>query len=113
MVTKLGILVTVADQVGSIALHVSRRGHELRFGTGFQPVGELFAGTHHMIQDLTLLIDLDGIDSVVAAAIALLGDGLSERFVQPPNAGFDQFTKMQDHRRLDELPAKLPHDPRK
>src|SRR5688572_29403083 len=85
---ELGILVTVADDemIGAFAEREHRL--ELRFASTLQPHPVRCPELHDLLDDVSLLIDLDRVDRGVAALVSELLNGrpelLAQRFYPRP-----------------------------
>ena len=76
------VLVAVADEEGLGIFQVGEGGEELGTGSGFEAVVVAAPEFHDFLNDLLLLVDLDGIDAAVLATVAALFNGMSKGAVE-------------------------------
>ncbi len=96
-VDEFAVLVAVADEQTAIA-QGSEGENELGLAAGFQAVAVGGAEMGDLLDDLRLLIDLDGKDAAVFAAVAGLADGGAEGLVEQGDAGIEEIFDAQQHR---------------
>ena len=68
------VLETVADD-RRVVVGQRHHGHQFRFGAGFQPEAERLAEFEHLFHHLALLVDLDRVNTAIAALVLVLVDG--------------------------------------
>jgi hypothetical protein len=104
------VFVAVADdQRLRIGMH-GQAGEDLRLRPYLDAVMERPAGVENLLDDFTKLIDLEGKDAAVEAAIVLFGDGAIEGAVERLDAMPQQVLKTDQKRGGKTLRLRLAHD---
>ncbi len=94
----LSVFEPVADDqlVGGLDGHRHNR-QQLGLGSDLEPVPELVPVACDLLDDMVLLIHLDGIRGKVLAFIVVLGDGTIECLADGPEAMVDNVSESQQH----------------
>jgi hypothetical protein len=94
------VLVAVADQIGLGVVQIGKRRDQLGLRAGLEPVMVALAEFGDLLDHLALLVDLDRIDSAVAALVAEFLDRRGERLVEFGDARMQQVAETQQHRQV-------------
>src|SRR5262249_23373169 len=95
------VLEAVADDGRVAAIGQGQDGQQLGLAAGFQAEVVGLAEVENFLDDLALLIDLDGIDAAIAALVLELLDGLFEGIVQFADAVAQNVGEAEQDRQLD------------
>src|SRR5262249_47824076 len=95
------ILETVAYDGRLQAVGLSQDGKQFRLGTCFQAEIKWLAEIENFLNDVALLVDLDGIHTAVFALIAKLSNGVFEGLVDLAHPVAEDVGKAQQDRQLD------------
>ncbi len=107
----LVVLEAVADD-GALALAARQgeRREQLGLAAHLEAEAEAGAVAVDLVDDVALLVDLDGKDGVVAAAVAVLADGVLEGLVDLLQAVLEQVGEAQQQRRREAAGVQAVHD---
>ncbi len=97
---ELGVLESIADD-GGVVVGQRRHGHQLGLRSRFQPELERFSEIENFLDDLALLVHLDGIHAHVIAGVFVLGDGGLKRLVDVLQAMPQDVPKPHERRQAD------------
>ncbi len=98
-VDELLVLVAVADDVGFRVVHVRQGGDELRLAPGLQAVVVLGPEVADLVDDLLLLVDLDGVHAAVASLVPGVADRLLEALIEVRDGRVQEIAEAQEHRK--------------
>ena len=90
---KLFILIAIADNVGFRIVHIRQRRNEFGLRAGFQTVVVGPAKGDHVLHRLLLLVDLDGVNAPIDAAVLVVGNRLGKGFVDDLDARGEDVAK--------------------
>ena len=95
---EFAVFVAVADDERPWLGEHGEGDHQFGFGAGFEAVLPGFAEADDVFDDLRLLVDFDGEDAAVFAAVVAVGDGFGEAFVDEFYLVFQQVLHAQHDR---------------
>ncbi len=101
------VLEAVADDGGFVVAYQGHHREQLGLGTGFDTEAVFAAEVEDLLDDVALLVDLDGVDATVEALVVVLADGVGEGFVDAGDAVFEDVGEADQHGRLDVALAEL------
>ena len=97
---ELGVLEAVADDRRVVVGH-RHDGEQLRLGACLQPEAVRLAEVEHLLDDLPLLVHLDGVDADVAACVLVLGDRRWKRVVDVGEPVLEDVAEPDEQRKHD------------
>ena len=94
---EFAVFVAVADDERPWLGEHGEGDHQFGFGAGFEAVLPGFAEADDVFDDLRLLVDFDGEDAAVFAAVVAVGDGFGEAFVDEADLVLEDVLHTQHH----------------
>ncbi len=101
------VLVAVADDQRFFVVEHAHDRQQLRLRPGLEPVVVRPAELDDLLDDVAVLVDLDRVDALVLALVAVLGDGAAEGFVQLDDAALEDVGEADQQRQADAAPRHL------
>src|SRR5205807_9825723 len=104
------VLVSIADQEGSIVFQVRERRYKFRLGSTFQAEPKGPACFQDLLDDLMKLIHLDRVDANIRISVSRLFNSLAECCIEFCDARAKQILKPDKQRKLDSLLPQILND---
>ncbi len=98
---ELVVLEAVANDGRVVAVGQGEHGEQLGLGPGFQAEVVGFAEIEDLLDDVPLLVDLDGINAAVGALVGVFRDGCLKRLVDFADAVPQDIGEAKQNRQLD------------
>jgi hypothetical protein len=95
------VLVSVAEGQGFGILLQGQSDQQLGFGASLDPESVGTAVVEELLDDMALLVDLDGVDPAVLPLVVVLGDGLLEGAEQLVDEGLEDVGEADQDRELE------------
>ena len=101
------VLVAVADDQRFFVVEHAHDRQQLRLRAGLEPVVVGPPELDDLLDDVAVLVDLDRVDALVLALVAVLGDGAAEGLVQLDDAALEHVREADQQRQADAAPRHL------
>ncbi len=101
------VLVPVADDEGFLVVEHGHDGEQLRLRARLQAVVVGAPELDDLLDHEPVLVDLDRVDALVGALVAVLGDGAPERLVQLDDPAAQNIRKPDEQRQADSAAGHL------
>jgi hypothetical protein len=101
------ILVAIAHDEGVLVVEQCHHREQLRLATRLEPVGVLATRVDDRLDDVAVLVHLDGVDALVGAFVSVLADGLLEALVEMHDPVAEHIGEPDQQGRADAAAANL------